>query len=233
MSVYDRLKRIGGWLLPAACPLCGCQIAPGQDFCADCERALPGIGPACSRCAAPFESPVLSEQTCGRCQQVPPTYTAVHALFRYTAPIDRLIHGAKYAGRLDWAALLGRQLARHVRNRPCSFDALVPVPLHRARLRERGYNQSLELARPLAKDLGLPLLHAVKRVRATSPQTSLSREERIKNVRRAFVANQDVEGLRIGLVDDVMTSGATVDAVARCLMKAGATTVEIVTVARA
>lgn len=170
---------------------------------------------------------------CGRCQQHPPAYAAVHAAFHYTTPIDRLIRGAKYGGRLDWAALLGRQLAHHMHAHVPDFDAIVPVPLHRTRLRERGYNQSLELARPIIKRLKIPLLHAVRRLRATPSQASLSAEERTKNVRHAFAINGEVTGRSVAVVDDVVTSGATVEAVARCLLKAGAKRVEILAVARA
>lgn len=233
MPVYGGWKAIHGWLLSAACPLCACEISPEQDFCGDCERSLPALAHCCSRCAAPLDYVQAAAIICGRCQQDPPAYATVHAVFRYAMPIDRLIHGAKYGGRLDWAALLGRQLARHLYGRAPVFDALVPVPLHRTRLRERGYNQSLELARPLIKRLKIPLLHAVRRLRATPSQASLSAEERIKNVRRAFAVNGEVKGLSIVVVDDVVTSGATVEAVARCLLRAGAKRVEIVAVARA
>lgn len=222
-----------GWLLPADCPLCGWTIPPQQDFCADCETSLPVLAHGCSRCAAPFDHADMSALICGRCQHDPPAYAAVHAPFRYLTPIDRLIHGAKYGGRLDWAALLGRRLLYHLRARASSFDAIVPVPLHNGRLRERGYNQSIELARPIIKHLNIPLLHAVQRRRATPPQASLSGAERIKNMREAFAIDRDVSGLSIAVVDDVLTSGATADSVARCLLRAGAKRVEILVAARA
>jgi ComF family protein len=109
----------------------------------------------------------------------------------------------------------------------------VPVPLHRSRLRERGYNQSLELARPVAKHLQLPVIDGLVRTRPTPPQAALSREARRKNVRRAFAARADFTGMRVAVVDDVMTSGATAEMVTRCLRKAGAVGVEIWVVARA
>lgn len=233
VSVYSRWKAIQGWLLSPACPLCACAIAPEQDFCVDCERALPRLTHCCSCCATPLGQIDADVMICGRCQQQPPAYAAIHAAFRYAPPIDRLIQGAKYAARLDWAALLGRQLAHHLRGRTPVFDALVPVPLHRTRLRERGYNQSLELARPLLKHLKIPLAHAVTRLHATPSQASLAAEERIKNVRDAFAINGNVKGLSVAVVDDVVTSGATVEAVARCLLRAGAKRVEILAVARA
>lgn len=111
---------------------------------------------------------------------------------------------------------------------------LVPVPLHRARLRERGYNQSLELARVVARHFGLPLaMHAVRRVRATTPQTTLTSNERRRNVRNAFHATVDFSGKRVVIVDDVMTSGHTVNALARCLRRAGAVSIVVWVTARA
>lgn len=235
MRVYDRIKRWGRWLLADACVLCGETLPGGRHFCAGCERALPRLTGGCPRCAAPVDVPVAAGAPlpCGRCQADPPPYTGVHSPFCYAAPIDRLVQGAKYGGRLDWLAILARRLALHVQERAPCVDLLVPVPLHRARLRERGYNQSLELARPLARRLGLPLTRGMARLRATPPQTHLSRDERHENTRRAFAVIEDVAGARIAVVDDVMTSGATADAVTRCLRAAGAASVEIWIVARA
>ncbi|MFL6713829.1 MAG: ComF family protein [Sulfurifustis sp.] len=167
------------------------------------------------------------------CQQEPPAYTTVRAAFRYAAPVDRLIQGAKYGERLDWAALLGRRLAGHIGALTAAADVIVPVPLHRSRLRRRGYNQSMEIARPVALALDLPLVSLVERWRATPPQTALSREERRKNVRNAFRTTGNVAAKRVAVVDDVMTSGATAEMLARCLLKAGAGEVEIWVVARA
>jgi predicted amidophosphoribosyltransferase len=189
MSVYDRLKLMCAWLLPAACTLCGERVPPETDFCENCAHALPRIASGCARCGIPFEKTTRKPMVCGRCQREPPAYTVVRAPFRYSAPVDRLIQGAKYSGRLDWAALLGRQLARHTQPHAGAIDALVPVPLHRARLRERGYNQAVELTRPLVKHFGIPMMWSVARVRATPPQTTLSRTERRKNMRRAFAAD--------------------------------------------
>jgi ComF family protein len=230
-SLRARLRRLPAWLLPQACLLCGGAIDRGLLVCAGCDRSLPRLGPACPRCASPYEE-ADAALPCGRCQQEPPAHTRVLAPFRYGAPIDRLVQGAKYHGRLDWTAALSRLWLRE-RLATASIDALVAVPLHRARLRERGYNQALELARPLAAAFKLPLLLKVERVRATPPQTGLSREERRRNLRDAFVARENVSGLRLAIVDDVITSGATAEALTRCLLKAGAQSVEVWVVARA
>lgn len=232
MSVYVRLARIHEWLRAAGCTLCGVRVPGPADFCPDCEQSLPLLTSCCSYCAAPLEAHV-NTLVCGQCQQRPPKYLSVHAPFHYAPPIDRLIQRGKYGGRLDWLRLLARRLARHAAGRAGAVDAIVPVPLHRTRLRARGYNQSLELARPVSRQLALPLRLDLERVRATPPQAQLSREERRRSVRDAFAAKRELGGLRLALVDDVMTSGATVEAATRCLLKAGAASVEVWVVARA
>ncbi len=152
----------------------------------------------------------------------------------YTSPIDHLIQALKYGRQLSCARILGEYLAAHIGDIATKPDVVVPVPLHRARLRERGFNQSLELARPLAKRLGIPLIiDGARRTRPTVPQTGLRLKERQKNVRGAFAVMQDFTDKRIAIVDDVMTSGATVEALARALRKAGAGAVEVWVVARA
>lgn len=231
MSIYRRLEILRDWLVMPACKLCG-ESPSRRHICDGCERSLPWLGPHCSVCATELAGAHIDGLVCGQCQQRPPHYACVHAPFHYAAPVDHLIQGAKYHGRFDWLEVLSARLTEHVRARAHAIDAIVPVPLHRARLRSRGYNQSLELARPLSKRLKLPLSLGITRVRPTPPQTAMSRAERRKNVRNAFAANADFGGMRVAVVDDVMTSGATVDAVARCLRKAGALSVEVWVVAR-
>ena len=233
MQIDRRLGRVRDWLVTPTCVLCGASTLRARHFCEGCEDSLPLLDSGCAVCATPLPGAAPGTLICGQCQRHPPRYACVHAPFRYAPPIDRLVQGAKYNGRFDWIDLLGRRLAEHVHARAGEVDAIVPVPLHRSRLRRRGYNQSLELARPLAKRLRLPLRRGIERIRATSPQTAISREDRRKNVRDAFAANVEFADLRVAVVDDVMTSGATVEAVARCLRRAGAITVEVWVVARA
>lgn len=230
ISAYDRLKRLYAGLLPAACVLCAAPLDRGPHFCAACARALPRPAHHCPVCAAPAATETAAP--CGQCQRRPPPYDRVRAPFRYGPPVDRLVQGAKYSGRLDWLAVLAHQLLRHVQASP-QVELLVPVPLHRARLRDRGYNQSLELARPVARALRLPLRHALARVRATRAQTGLPAVERRANLRDAFAPIQALAGEPVALVDDVMTSGATAEAAAASLRAAGAARVEVWVVARA
>lgn len=231
--VYDRIKNIQRWLMPAACALCGARC--DQDLCADCDRALPRLGPGCPQCAAPVAGIACDAPApCGRCQRRPPAYDRVRALYSYALPVDRMILGLKYGRRIDWARVLGERLANRIAASGSDIDVIIPVPLHRQRLRERGYNQSLELTRPVAARLDRPLvLRGVTRARATAPQTGLSATLRRRNMRNAFDVTRDFDGRRIAMVDDVMTSGATVDAFARCLKRAGAAYIEVWVVARA
>ncbi|OGI42907.1 MAG: hypothetical protein A2150_04965 [Candidatus Muproteobacteria bacterium RBG_16_64_11] len=212
--------------------MCQGRAAHGRDFCAGCAAALPYLGPACPRCAAPHD--LASGATeCGRCQTEAPAYTAGRALFRYAFPIDRLIQGLKYHGQLHHARVLGEALAAELAGRPLP-ECILPVPLHAARLRERGYNQSLELARVLARRLGVELdYRALQRTRATAPQTGLPLDQRARNVRQAFALAPGFSARHVAIVDDVMTSGHTADAAAKCLRRAGVEEVEVWVVARA
>lgn len=232
MRISRQLARARDWLLTPDCTLCGSRVSHGQPFCDGCEHALPLHDTGCAVCATRLPS-TADSLICGECQQRPPRYASVHPAFRYEAPIDRLIQGAKYGARFDWLDLLAARLSDHVRTRADEVDIIVPVPLHRSRLRSRGYNQALELARPVARLLRRPLNLGIERVRPTPPQTSMPLDERRRNVHDAFAARGIFDGLRVAIVDDVMTSGATAQAVAGCLRRAGAANVEVWVVARA
>jgi ComF family protein len=232
-------RGLRGWidfLLPGACLLCGARLPAGDDLCPACEAELPRLGPACAACAAPLpRSPAGLALRCAPCQQTAPAFDRTVALFAYAAPVDRLILRLKYHADLRLARVLGNLLAAAVCAQAGGIpDLIVPVPLHVTRLRERGYNQALELARPIARRLRAPLdYRSVARVRRTAPQVDMDYEARRKNVRRAFRVNADLTARRIAIVDDVMTSGHTVNALAAALRKAGAAEVAVWVVARA
>jgi ComF family protein len=236
MRLNNWLTNIQDWLLPRLCPACGLCTGPGRDLCPGCEADLPLLHAACPRCATPYEHADI-HGPCGACQQKPPAYARTLALYRYAPPADHFLRALKFHHDLALARLLGERLARRVAEdtspRP---DLILPVPLHRARLRERGYNQALEIARPLAQALRVPLdFRALVRVRATAPQTALAVEQRRRNVRNAFALRDPaaVRDRRVALVDDVMTTGSTVQAAAKCLRAAGASEVEVWVIARA
>ncbi|MES2858457.1 MAG: ComF family protein [Pseudomonadota bacterium] len=200
------------------CLVCGEAGEDGRDLCAACSAALPWQGPACLRCALPLPR----SETCGSCQQRPPLLTETHAVFDYAFPLDRLLPRLKFHGDLAAGRVLAQAMAACCAGlaRP---DAIVPVPLHRARLRRRGYDQARELAAPLAHALHLPLLdHALHRQRTTSAQSLLDAAARQRNLRGAFeVVDARALPAHVVLVDDVMTTGATLHAAARTLLASG------------
>lgn len=221
--------RLQDWALPSACVLCAATLPARRYVCSGCDAALPWLGPACARCAAPLPHAGV----CGRCQQAPPQYDTAVAALRYEAPVAQWVQQLKFHRALAHARLMGELLARRLPTAP-TVDALVPVPLHAGRLRARGFNQALEIARPLARLFRLPLVtDALVRTRATAAQTELPRARRRANVRKAFRAEEPVAGLRIAVVDDVMTTGSTLDGVAAALKRAGAKEVHAWVVARA
>jgi ComF family protein len=226
-------------LLPPACLLCGKSLpdsAPAWAFCPACHAGLPR--PATSRCpvcAAAFRSLTPSRHHCETCLRHPPPFARVHAVGPYAGTLQEAVQRFKYHGHLALERPLGHLLATAVRSaavpRP---HLLIPVPLHIDRLRSRGYNQALQLARQIGREVGLPIAaDLLRRTRATAPQQGLDAAARHSNLQGAFAAMQPLNGRRILLVDDVMTTGATTRECAGVLRKAGAVSVEIAVVGRA
>jgi ComF family protein len=207
------------------CLLCGEESGP-ELLCAACAAELPGLSEHCPQCALP--SP--SGSVCGNCLNRPPHYDRTLALWRYEFPCDTLVQALKYRARLALAGFFARSLA----SRPLpEVDLIVPMPLHPRRLAERGFNQALEIARGVARHLGKPIEpRGVLRVKHTLPQTQLPYEERAKNVRGAFLCQLDLSGASVAVLDDVMTTGATLNELARALKRAGAARVENFVIAR-
>jgi ComF family protein len=239
--VYQWMKNIqtnlAAHLLPPVCTLCG---AVGtlrgdhiRDLCPACRDALPWADTQCARCALPLSATNL-EALCGHCQTQPPAFERCLSPFIYQPPLDHLLLGLKFNGHLAQARLLGELMAAWL---TAVVDAppahIIPVPLHNTRLRERGFNQAVELARPIARQFNLSLnLTDVSRTRATSPQSELSRKQRLKNIKGAFKVKQPLSG-RVVIVDDVMTTGSTAHELAQTLLNAGAEAVEVWVCARA
>lgn len=198
-------------------------------WCEACEQALPYLtGPLCQSCALPIPDGEL----CGHCLTHPPGFTRSTAVFAYTFPINKLIQQLKYGNQLALADTLAEQLARRIdlTNLP---DCLVAMPLHDNKLQDRGYNQALLLGKRLAHVLDIELLtHACQRVRDTPSQSALPFKERGKNMRNAFSCNTDLSGKKVALVDDVLTSGASLNALAQAVQKNGATGIQSWVVAR-
>lgn len=213
-----RWRRLAQALLPQHCVLCTGPAGAGL-LCAACARSLPALPAHCPQCA----SPTPAGQHCGHCLARPPAFAATRCRHVYAYPLDGLVHALKYGGRAAFAEIFAEALAQLPGPRP---DCLVPLPLARLRQRERGFNQAGEIARHLARSLGLPVWQALARTRDTAPQAALPWHARAANVQGAFTATRSLAGLRLAIVDDVMTTGATLDAAARAALAAGAVEVE-------
>ncbi len=227
------LVRAARLALPQRCVLCAAD-AGARLLCAGCATELPRVLAACPSCALPSPDAIR----CGACLARPPPWSRALAALVYAFPVDRLLIELKYGGRLALADWAGTALAAGVTislaqrapaERP---DRVVALPLADARLRERGFNQAREIAARVAAAAGLPLATALRRTRGTVPQAALAWKDRARHVRGAFVVVGEVRGARIALVDDVLTTGATLAEAARTLQRAGAADVECWVVAR-
>ncbi len=207
--------------------------APSALLCGDCWQELPWNRPACRRCAEPLNSPL--QPLCRRCARRAPPQTLCVAAWRYQQPVSAWIQACKFARQLGYlpafADALAEALCTHGAPRP---DLLLPVPLHPERLRQRGFNQSELLAQRLARQTGLPLARrAARRLRPTPPQSrQASRAERRRNLRGAFAVDIRLHGLHCALIDDVITTGATVESLAQACRRAGAARVDVWALAR-
>lgn len=225
------------WRPRVQCLLCGATAEQAAlPLCAGCDDDLPWLAGQCTVCALPLPASGL---TCGQCLRRAPAFHCVETPLRYGFPVDALITRFKHQANAPLGRLLGQLLERHLLHaygdgltRP---DRLVPVPLSRRRERQRGFNQAQLLADWLAKPLGLPVdNHLLRRTQDTPPQQGLDAITRKRNLRNAFAlaAGASVEGLHLALVDDVLTTGATAERIARLLRHAGARRVDVYCLAR-
>jgi ComF family protein len=204
------LSRVTSFFFGGSCFLC--RGAARAVICGDCDAELPRLTqPLCPRCA--LASP--RGETCGRCLTEPPPYDATVAALAYQFPADALIHALKFRGELALAPFLGSLLAQKIKE----VDCIVPVPLSSERLRERGYNQSVEIARAIGRPIELDVCI---RTRHGAAQTELPLADRGRNVRGAFLCARPLDGKSVAVVDDVMTTGATLGEIAATLKAAGA-----------
>jgi ComF family protein len=223
-------------LIPPRCPSCGAITSEQGALCADCWQHLRFLGPPhCACCGQPFPLDVGAEARCPRCLTRPPRFDRARAVFRYDEASRPLILRFKHADRIAVARPFARWMARAGGALLAEADLLVPVPLHPWRLFRRRYNQAALLALELSRLSGVPVWpDALRRIRATPPQGRLSGRARHRNVRGAFRLRQPqaVAGRRILLIDDVMTTGATLEECARLLRMGGASGVDVLTLAR-
>lgn len=231
MSIFDRvLLNIGSKIKLSAqpCILCGSMSQAGI-WCEACDAALPyHNAPHCPVCAR-----LTPEgEACGHCLKKPPVFTHTTAVFGYSFPVDRLIQLMKYREQLALARTFAGKLLQRI-DKSSLPDYVIAMPLHPAKLKSRGFNQAQLIAAPLAKSLHLPLLnHACHRLRDTPSQTSLPWKERSKNMRGAFDCDVNFTGKHVALVDDVLTTGASMNALAEAVKKCGADGISAWVVAR-
>lgn len=235
MPVRDSFMRLLGDPLRQLVGSNRCLLCSGRCndlLCGACRDDLPWNHCACRACARPVASTDI--ELCRYCTRREPAFDAALAAFRYEAPIDRAVQGLKYNADFLAARWLGESLADSVRHsqRPLP-DLLIPVPLHAGRLRRRGYNQAQELGRVVGRSLRIPLKgELARRQRATDDQIGKTSHERRRNVRGAFAIDNAVQGKRIALLDDVMTTGSTLGELARACRQAGAAHIECWVIAR-
>jgi ComF family protein len=227
-QLIDIRSKINQILLPPTCVLCG-ALAQENLICGGCEADLPWHdGLQCPVCALPTGT----GETCGNCLKSPPAFDATHALLAYQFPINAVLQRYKYSSFLAVAHMMGELFARKQHGSPLP-DFILPMPLHPSRLKERGFNQAVEIGRILGRRLDVPLdIQAAKRMRATPPQANLAFKERHRNVRGVFACEPRLTGRHIALLDDVMTTGASLNALAQAVKQAGAARVECWVVAR-
>jgi ComF family protein len=230
--------RIVSFLLPRACPFCLQTLSDqssAEPLCPDCIvgiRLLPETG-CCPRCALPFIAAEQGSHLCGRCIQDPPPFSHVYAVGYHDQALRRAIHQFKFHHRVNLDLALGCLLERCL-PRDSRYDLIVPVPLNRRRLRMRGYNQSLLLARQLGRRRGIEVAaQALIKVMETQNQQELGAVSRRINLKHAFFLNMDVANKHILLVDDVMTTGETAKACSALLRRGGAASIEVVVLGRA
>lgn len=216
-------------LLKQYCTLCTSYDGGALGLCENCLRDLPWhTKPQCPQCALNSDG-----RTCGSCLAVAPSFEATTALFTYDFPLDRLLQQYKYRESLQLANTFATLLHEKALKNLGKIDLIIPMPMHAKRLQERGFNQALEVAKIVSKLTKIPLdYNACQRVKLTPPQASLPLKERSKNIRGVFNCQKDLTGLNIAMIDDVMTTGASLDELAKTLKQAGAAYVECWVIAR-
>ncbi len=242
MKIGTTLRRAGealvSLLYPPHCANCGADTDGGVHLCAACAgQAKKIVAPFCRRCSEPFDGDISSEFTCANCADRTLHFDCAVARYLSRGVVREFVHRFKYDRHFYLRRPLTNWLAETLddeRIRAQPIGALVPVPLHSARFREREFNQADVLAELLGKRAGLPVLRALERIRYTTTQTRLDRQERMENLRNAFRVRHTsaVQNRHLVLVDDIFTTGSTVDECARVLRAAGAASVRVVTVAR-
>lgn len=220
--------------MPFRCIICKSHNCQKINLCHECLVVLPWITHCCKICSIPIPS-ANADTICGNCLKKPPAFDAAIVLFHYEKPVKKLIHQAKFNHNFMNLTVLSQLLTQHVKKMLLSTNHLLilPVPLHKKRLKNRGFNQSLEIAKIISKNLKIPLnKKSVIRKKATQPQAQMPADLRFHNVKNAFTTMANFENKNILLVDDVMTTGQTVNEASIALKKAGASNIVVCALAR-
>ena len=231
------LKKLEQWFFPFMCCFCEAYTTSGQDLCSVCKMALPWSSDRCFKCGL-YLTEGIDSIDCKSCREFPPKFDRLCALFSYQPPITKLVMGLKFAKKLAYGRVMGELLADqlssqwyHNRELP---EAIIPVPLHIDRLGKRGFNQALELLWPIHKQTKIPIVFdACMRVRKTTPQAQLDKVHRKRNLKSAFQIVKPIPFEHVAIMDDVVTTGSTVNALTQVLKEAGVTTVDIWCICRA
>ena len=236
---FELFEAAASLLYPPVCTICGGKTRAGEYLCEQCEaRATRIVAPFCQQCSEPFEGAITSVFTCANCAHRTIYFEAAVAAYRGRGVVRQIIHDFKYGRHVHLRHLVARWLFEALhdeRLRGREFDLIVPVPLHPARQRERGFNQADLLADMLSAQISIPSRPLLERIRYTTTQTALDRAERMENLHDAFRLrkNTNVRGLRVLLIDDILTTGSTLSECARVLKRGGATSIHAATAARA
>lgn len=226
-SLAHHFSRLYSNLTPIPCRLCGADCQ-NQVLCPNCIKDLPELKSVCPQCSLPTSA----SQRCGQCLSNPPEQNTSISIYQYKDPIDRLIADFKFNDKLYLSQFFAEKILTKLNHRPLP-ELLIPIPLHPQRLKQRGYNQSFELAKILSKSLSIPVSNSfLERIINTQPQSSMPFKQRKNNIKHAFKAADGLPFKHIALIDDVLTTGHTANAAAKTLKKAGATTIEVWTIAR-
>ncbi len=218
------------------CLLCLAPTLNKHLLCCNCEKDLPENTAHCVICSTPFSTIQADKKNlvCGKCQKNPPNYTTSLIPHLYVSPLKQLIAHLKFHGNLSYVPLLAQNFINSVKHRKNNLpECIIPVPLHSQRLRQRGFNQSLELARIVAIQLNIPLDYSLcQRDKATQFQSGLSAKQRKKNLKNAFSVIKPHSYKHVAIFDDVVTTGTTVNELARQLKQSGVETIEVWAIAR-
>jgi len=239
LAKADFFRGITSLIYPPACTICSASVDIGEYLCAECEAKVTRIVPPfCAKCSEPFGGAITTMFACANCAHRKLYFEAAVSAYRARGIVRHVILNFKYGRQIHLRHLVARWLVAAYddeRLRERRFDAIIPVPLHPARQRERGFNQAELLAEWLSDHLSLPLQPALQRIHYTTTQTAFDRSERMQNLRGAFRLRKkaDVRRLRVLLIDDVLTTGSTLSECARVLKEAGARSVYAATAARA